>query len=257
MNRLEMLNELADLKKTVERCKACRLHEGRTNIVFDGGYDAAELAFVGEAPGATEDRKGVPFVGASGQKLDKMLHSIGLLRKNAYVCNVVKCRPPGNRTPHVDEVKSCRWYLVRQLELVRPKVIVALGATAMKALLGISTKISDARGNWYEFSGIPLMPTFHPAYLLREAKESPDDLRAHRAVWDDMRAVAAKLGLSVPNEDVTDDLVRSTSVDRRIIARGGVGSGSSPRPTKQPSSAFAIEAKYAPTYPNKPERKLI
>jgi uracil-DNA glycosylase family 4 len=213
VNRLEMLNQLVDLKTAVEGCKACRLHEGRTNTVFDGGYDSAELAFVGEGPGATEDKKGVPFVGASGWMLNKMLHSIGLVRKDAYVCNVVKCRPPGNRAPRVDEVKSCRGYLVRQLELVRPKVIVTLGATAMKALIGASTKITEARGNWHEYLGIPLMPTFHPAYLLYEAKERPLELRAHRDVWSDMCAVAAKLGRPAPDASTLEKFCRGKGAE--------------------------------------------
>jgi DNA polymerase len=189
--------KLVQLAATAKDCKACRLHETRTNTVFESGSHAAELMFIGEGPGATEDKEGIPFVGASGDLLNRMLASIQFVRNDVYVCNVVKCRPPGNRTPRVDEVKACRGYLEQQVELVRPKVIVTLGATAMKALLGKAAKMTEQRGKWHEYLGIDVMTTFHPAYLLRERKERPEDLKAHREVWEDMRAVAAKLGRTI------------------------------------------------------------
>lgn len=186
--------KLIRLAAVVKECTACRLHETRTNTAFERGNRAADLMFIGEGPGATEDEEGVPFVGASGKLLDRMIESIMFVRDDVYVCNVVKCRPPNNRVPRVDEVRACRGYLEQQIDIVRPKVIVTLGATAMKVLLGISDKIVERRGQWHEYRGIHVMPTYHPAYLLREKKERPGDMKAHREAWDDMRAVAAKLG---------------------------------------------------------------
>lgn len=184
---------LAALADEVAGCKKCRLCEQRTQTVFSRGNPRAELCFVGEGPGADEDARGEPFVGKAGQLLDRMIAAMGFSRDEVYVCNIVKCRPPGNRKPEPDEVAACSPYLVEQLALVAPKVIVALGATAVEGLLGsLNGGITRTRGQWRLYKGaIPVMPTFHPAYLLRNPA-------AKREVWADLQAVLAHLGRKPP-----------------------------------------------------------
>jgi uracil-DNA glycosylase len=182
------LLELADEIKT---CTKCALYAGRKQTVFARGNPAAELCFVGEGPGADEDAEGFPFVGKAGQLLDRMIAAMGYQRDDVYVCNIVKCRPPNNRKPEPDEMGTCMPYLREQLDLVAPKVIVALGATAVEGLLGVGGGITRLRGQWKVYRAIPVMPTFHPAYLLR----SPE---AKREVWADLQAVMKQLGRTPP-----------------------------------------------------------
>lgn len=177
-----------DLEARALACKACGLHAGRTNVVFGCGDRGARLLFVGEGPGQDEDLQGVPFVGRAGQLLNKIIAAMGLRREDVYICNVVKCRPPGNRTPETDEAAACWPLLCEQIELVAPRVIVALGAPATKRLLNVSQGIMSIRGNWFGFRGIPVMPTYHPAFVLRQYTE-----RNRRAVWEDMKLVVARL----------------------------------------------------------------
>jgi DNA polymerase len=182
---------LAELEKQVTVCEKCHLHKRRTQTVFGMGNPKARLLFVGEAPGAEEDRQGLPFVGRAGQLLTKIIEAMGMTRDDVYICNVLKCRPPGNRDPEMDEIVCCEPYLLRQLELIRPEVMVALGRIAVQTLLREKTAISRMRGRWHDYHGIPLMPTFHPAYLLRNPAEKGK-------VWDDMQEIMRKLGLEVP-----------------------------------------------------------
>jgi DNA polymerase len=178
---------LAAIREDLGDCTRCKLHGlGRAKIVFGVGQPDAQLMFVGEAPGADEDAQGEPFVGRAGQLLTKIIQSIGLERSDVYIANVIKCRPPGNRNPEADEVAQCRPFLLRQIDSVRPRVIVALGTFAAQALLETVTPISKLRGQLFEFHGARVVPTFHPAFLLR----SPD---RKRDVWDDMKKVRALL----------------------------------------------------------------
>jgi DNA polymerase len=167
-------------------CTACRLHERRNKSVFARGTPDAELVFVGEGPGHDEDLAGLPFVGPAGQLLDRMIDAMGFDRDQVYICNVVKCRPPENRTPLADEAASCATFLVPQVELVAPKVIVALGRCAAENL-GVAPATGPWRGRWGDFRGVPVLPTYHPAYLLR----SPE---YKRVVWEDLQLVLARLG---------------------------------------------------------------
>jgi len=168
------------------------LHETRRQTVFSRGDPFAELAFIGEGPGADEDAQGAPFVGAAGQLLDRMIAAMGYGRDDVYVANIVKCRPPNNRKPEPAEMASCMPYLVQQLGLVKHKVIVALGATAVQGLCGSSEGITRLRGKWKLYKGsIPIMPTFHPAYLLRQPA-------AKREVWLDLQEVMKHLGKAPP-----------------------------------------------------------
>jgi DNA polymerase len=183
---------LSLLAEETRACTRCALHVERTQAVFARGTGSAGLCFVGEGPGADEDAQGYPFVGAAGQLLDKMIAAMGLSRDDVYVCNVVKCRPPKNRKPEPDEMAACRPYLEEQIELISPQVMVALGATAVQGLLGTTEGITRLRGKWKLYRGrIPVMPTFHPAYLLR----TPG---AKREVWDDLQAVLRQMGRSLP-----------------------------------------------------------
>lgn len=179
---------LADIRAELGDCTRCKLHTlGRKQIVFGVGNPNADLMFVGEAPGADEDEQGEPFVGRAGQLLTKIIEAIGLQRSDVYIANVLKCRPPNNRAPEPDEVAMCEPFLFKQIDAIRPKVIVALGAHAAHALLKVDTTISKMRGQVFEFrGGAKLIPTFHPAYLLR----SPD---RKRDVWEDMKKVRALL----------------------------------------------------------------
>jgi DNA polymerase len=169
-------------------CRRCKLHEQRTKMVFGSGNPEAKLVFVGEGPGADEDAQGVPFVGRAGQLLTQMIDNtakregIPIERKDVYICNVVKCRPPGNRTPEPDEMEICGQFLLRQLEAIRPKAICVLGATAAKALLNRKEGVTKMRGNWYEWRGIQVMVTYHPSYLLR-----PYNQDAKREAWEDLK----------------------------------------------------------------------
>jgi uracil-DNA glycosylase len=173
---------LEAIREDIGECVRCKLHEHRNKIVFGEGNPQARLVFIGEGPGADEDATGRPFVGRAGQLLDKIIQAIGLKREDVYISNVVKCRPPGNRTPERDEVATCEQFLFRQLALIRPQVIVALGSPAFQCLLRTKETITRARGEWRDWNGIKVMPTFHPAYLLR----SPDK---KREAWDDMKKV--------------------------------------------------------------------
>jgi DNA polymerase len=179
---------LAGLRDEIGDCRRCKLCQARTNIVFGVGDPQAKLMFVGEGPGADEDARGEPFVGRAGQKLNEMIRAIGLERKDVYIANVVKCRPPGNRDPEPDEVATCSPFLFRQIELIRPRVIVALGSPATKTLLDTKVGITALRGRWGEFRGIPVMPTFHPAYLLRQYT-----VQNRLAVFEDLKAARARI----------------------------------------------------------------
>jgi uracil-DNA glycosylase len=170
------------IREDLGECTRCKLHEHRRTIVFGEGNPRASLAFVGEGPGAEEDATGRPFVGRAGQLLDKIIAAIGLSREDVYIANIVKCRPPLNRTPERDEVETCEPFLFRQLMFIRPRVIVALGSPAFQTLLRTKESITRARGEWREWNGMKVMPTFHPAFLLR----SPDK---KREVWEDMKKV--------------------------------------------------------------------
>ncbi len=183
-------DSLLKIREDIGDCQRCRLGKTRKHIVFADGNPKAELVFVGEGPGADEDASGIPFVGRAGKLLTQMIEAMGLQRKDVYICNVVKCRPPGNRPPEPDEVTTCSPFLVRQLEVINPKVIVALGATAAKTLLETETGISKFRGQWLDFRGKKLMATYHPAYLLRNPP-------AKSEVWKDLKKVMAELGLEV------------------------------------------------------------
>ena len=179
---------LESVREEIGECTRCKLHKGRTNLVFGVGNPRARLMFVGEAPGEDEDKKGEPFVGKAGQLLTKMIEAMGLEREDVYICNTVKCRPPNNRNPEPDELSSCEPFLKGQLAAVKPEAIVTLGKFAAQALLRDETPISRMRGNWREYEGIPVMPTFHPAYLLRSPQEKGK-------VWEDLQEVMKKLGL--------------------------------------------------------------
>ncbi len=177
---------LLELQNEVEQCHACTLHEKRNHVVFGRGNPFAKLVFVGEAPGYEEDQQGQPFVGEAGRLLDQILFAMGLSAEDVYICNLIKCRPPANRDPHAAEVEACAPYLERQLAVLKPAVIVALGRFAAQTLLGVQTPVSRLRGCWYTYAGIALMPTFHPAYLLRSPLEK-------KRVWEDMKEVKRRL----------------------------------------------------------------
>lgn len=196
------------LREDIGDCTLCRLAKGRTNLVFGSGNPNAEIMFIGEAPGADEDMQGLPFVGRAGQLLTNMINAMGLKREDVYIANIIKCRPPGNRTPERDECETCSPFLMRQIAIIRPKVIVALGAVAAKTLLAINAPMSELRGRWYDFtpqlrkdapeSSVPLEPvklavTYHPAFLLR-------DPRQKKEAWKDLQRVMQYVGLPVPQK---------------------------------------------------------
>ncbi|HVI42757.1 MAG TPA: uracil-DNA glycosylase [Anaerovoracaceae bacterium] len=164
MNKLESLKVIAD---AAAACTSCELHKTRIKSVFSRGNPDSKIVFVGEAPGADENEQGLPFVGRAGKLLDAMIGAMGFNRDDIYVCNICKCRPPDNRKPLPDEMSACKPFLTQQLDIVQPKVIVALGATAVEGLLGPGLGITKRRGNWGIYNGIKVMPTFHPSYLLR------------------------------------------------------------------------------------------
>lgn len=180
---LRILEDIGD-------CRRCRLHEGRNKIVFSDGNEKSPLVFVGEGPGADEDEQGIPFVGRAGQLLTQMIENtaskegLPLKRSDIYICNVVKCRPPGNRTPEPDEMEVCGQFLFRQLMTIKPKAICALGGTAAKALLGTKDGVTKLRGNWHKWRDIPVMVTYHPSYLLRAYNQ-----QAKREAWMDLKLV--------------------------------------------------------------------
>ena len=182
---------LKAIRADIGDCTRCRLHKGRTNLVFGVGDPNADLMFVGEGPGADEDAQGEPFVGRAGQLLNNMISAMGLKREEVYIANVVKCRPPGNRTPEKDECDICSPFLLRQIEVIKPKVIVALGAVAAKNLLAVNDSMANLRGRWYDFRGARLAVTYHPAYLLR-------DPRQKKEAWKDLQMVMKYLGLTPP-----------------------------------------------------------
>lgn len=191
VNGLSSLEKLRALESQVKQCTKCRLAQTRKNVVFGTGLSTSPLiAFVGEGPGVDEDRVGKPFVGKAGELLTRAItNGLKLCREDVYICNVVKCRPPNNRTPLPDETESCTPYLVRQLELIKPQVIVALGGPAQQALSGVKLGITKLRGQWQEWRGVKLMPTFHPAYILRNPAAKKD-------FWEDLQLVMKELGLS-------------------------------------------------------------
>jgi uracil-DNA glycosylase family 4 len=178
---------LATVREELGDCTRCKLHGGRKNIVFGQGNPNAAIVFVGEGPGQEEDQQGLPFVGAAGQLLtDIIVKGMQLRREDVYICNIVKCRPPNNRNPELDEIAACEPFLIKQLQAIRPKIIIGLGNVAVKTLLKTKEGITALRGKWKTYQGIPLMPTFHPAYLLR----TPSD---KKLVWDDIKKVLAEL----------------------------------------------------------------
>jgi len=181
---------LLKIREDLGECTRCKLHKGRNKIVFGDGSVKAKLVFVGEGPGADEDKQGLPFVGRAGKLLTQMIEAMGLQRSDVYICNVVKCRPPDNRQPEKDEVTACSPFLFRQLDVLQPKVIVCLGSTAAQTLLQTNRGISHFRGEWLDFRGYKMMATYHPAYLLRNPA-------AKGEVWKDLQKVMGELGLEI------------------------------------------------------------
>lgn len=183
-----VVSELQSIRAEIGNCRRCRLCEKRKNIVFGTGNPGADVVFVGEAPGSQEDQEGKPFVGRAGKLLTEIItKGMKMRRDDVYIVNVVKCRPPDNRNPEPDEIERCEPFLVRQLRAINPKIVIALGKFATQTLLKDSTPISRLRGRWHTYQGIKLMPTFHPAYLLRNPKEK-------RLVWADIKAVLREIG---------------------------------------------------------------
>ena len=180
------IQTLTDVQKTLGDCKRCKLHRTRRTIVFGEGNEKATLMFVGEGPGYDEDVQGRPFVGKAGQLLTKIIESINLSREEVYIANIVKCRPPQNRNPETDEIQSCNPFLMDQIRVIRPKIICALGTFAAQTLLKTSTKISELRGKIFDIEGIKVIPTYHPAFLLRNPERKRD-------VWEDMKKIAEYL----------------------------------------------------------------
>lgn len=177
---------LSTLCEAVQGCERCELSRSRQKVVFGSGEVSAELMFIGEGPGAQEDRQGLPFVGPAGELLTRIIQAIDLRREDVYIANIVKCRPPSNRDPRPDEVTACRGYLEQQIELVQPRVIVALGKVAAQTLLGMDETLGRMRGRWYDVLGVPTRVTYHPAGVLRNSQW-------RRPVWDDMQVVRDKL----------------------------------------------------------------
>lgn len=183
---LQSKKGLEAIRAEIGDCKRCKLCKGRKNIVFGVGNPDAKLMFIGEGPGADEDEQGIPFVGRAGQLLTKIIEAMNFKRDNVYIANCVKCRPPGNRNPEPDEVKACIPFLIKQTEVIAPKVIVCLGSVATQNLLGTEEKITRLRGNFTEWQNIPVMPTYHPAFLLRNPNMK-------KPVWEDMQKVMKAL----------------------------------------------------------------
>ncbi|MGD2125413.1 MAG: uracil-DNA glycosylase [Desulfobacteraceae bacterium] len=188
-------HSLNDLRDFIGDCKRCKLCRGRTNLVFGEGSPKARLVFVGEGPGREEDLAGRPFVGEAGRLLTRIIEKgMGLKREEVYICNVVKCRPPHNRDPDSDEIEACMPFLKQQLRIIGPEVICTLGRVPAQSLLGTEFKITQERGKWFAFLDIPLMPTYHPAYLLRNPS-------AKRQVWEDAQQIMGHLGLEVKRNE--------------------------------------------------------
>ena len=181
--------DIGQLRDEAMGCERCELHQGRNTVVFGTGDEDADLMFVGEAPGADEDQQGEPFVGRAGQLLTRIIEAMKLRREDVYIANVIKCRPPGNRNPKPIEIESCEPFLLRQIELIKPKVICALGTFAAQTLLATNQSISSLRGSFHDYHGCKLMATYHPAYLLRNP-------HGKRDVWEDMQKVMAELKTS-------------------------------------------------------------
>jgi DNA polymerase len=177
---------LKEIRGILGECTRCKLHPHRTQIVFGVGNPKADLVFVGEAPGADEDAQGEPFVGRAGQLLTRMIEAIGLKREEVYICNVIKCRPPNNRTPEPDEIAACEPFLLAQLKAINPKLICTLGGIAVQTLLKTKAPLSKLRGKFHDYQGIPLLVTYHPAYLLRNPGEK-------RAAWQDLQLLQKEL----------------------------------------------------------------
>ncbi len=201
----ETIKRLDELRVEALACTACRLSEGRTQVVFGDGDPEADVVFVGEAPGQHEDEQGVPFVGRSGQLLDRLLGEIGLDRSDVYIANVVKCRPPGNRDPRPDEIEACKGYLSEQLRLIDPRVVVTLGNFSSKLLLKTETGITRVRGTAYEWWGRRLVPTFHPAAALRGSTQVLEDMRYDFALVRD--TIDGNLGVEA-DEAPTEDPIK-------------------------------------------------
>lgn len=184
---------LEELRECIGDCKRCKLSSGRNKLVFGEGDSNARLVFIGEGPGRDEDREGRPFVGAAGKLLTRIIEQgMGLKREDVYICNVVKCRPPNNRDPEADEVNTCIGFLKQQIKIIKPDVICCLGRIAGREIAGKDFRITRDRGKWLSFMDIPVMPTFHPAYILRNRK---DERRLKAQVWEDIKKVMDRLGL--------------------------------------------------------------
>ncbi len=184
---------LEDIRADIGDCERCKLCSGRTNIVFGVGSPNADIMFIGEGPGQDEDVKGEPFVGRAGQLLTRMIEAMGLKRDDVYIANIVKCRPPNNRNPEPSEIETCYPFLLRQIATVSPKMLIGLGNVAVKALLGTEMGITRLRGQFHQVAGIDMMPTYHPAYLLRNEYKKKD-------VWEDLQQVMKKLNLPIPKK---------------------------------------------------------
>ena len=184
---------LEEIREEIGDCTRCRLHEGRTNLVFGEGNPRARLVFVGEGPGFEEDQQGRPFVRRSGHLLTKIIQAMGLKREDVYICNVVKCRPPNNRTPEQNEMDTCEQFLFKQIRFIKPEVIVCLGATAAKSILKTKDSLGSLRGKFHMYSGSKLMVTYHPAALLRNP-------HFKKPAWEDMQVVMKELGLPMPKK---------------------------------------------------------
>jgi uracil-DNA glycosylase len=178
---------LEDVRKELRDCKRCKLHRGRKTIVFGEGNEKATLMLIGEGPGYDEDVQGRPFVGKAGQLLTKILQSINLPREEVYIANIIKCRPPQNRNPEPDEIQSCHPFLMKQIGVIQPKIICALGTFSAQTLLKTDTKITALRGKFFDLEGIKVMPTYHPAFLLRNPERK-------REVWEDMKKIVELIG---------------------------------------------------------------
>ena len=191
--------DLDALRAFIGDCKRCKLSQGRTRLVFGEGSPRARLVFVGEGPGAEEDAVGRPFVGEAGKLLTKIIENgMGVKREDVYICNVVKCRPPHNRDPEAEEVQTCLPFLEQQLRIIQPEVICTLGRIAAQSLLGRELQITQERGKWFSFMGVPVMATFHPAYILRNRS---DERRLKGQVWEDVQKIMGRLGLKVRRDE--------------------------------------------------------
>jgi uracil-DNA glycosylase family 4 len=192
--RLELPVSLDALATSISGCERCKLYKGRNHLVFGEGLPTARLVFVGEGPGYEEDMVGRPFVGEAGRLLTRIIGAMGLTREEVYICNVVKCRPPRNRDPEKDEIEACMPFLEKQLNSIKPEVICVLGRIAGQALLGKDFMITSQRGTWHSYSGIPVMPTFHPAYILRNPSR---ERQLKGLVWKDIQEIMLRLSLEV------------------------------------------------------------